>query len=240
MTAIASSRTLFAAGAALAGFALVVNIPYAALIALFDYDDVLRRPAGEVLTTFRAGGTALVAAWWGFALSALGFAIAAGLLGEALREGRPTIPRWVTGLGVASGLVQAAALLRWTFVVPHIAASYAAAPAGSPDQAIAVATYEALNAYVGAGLGEHLGQLLLVVWTAGVAWSLRRLGGATGAIAASGLVTLPFWLAGQTEMLSTVMPDLSAIEAGPIAFMAWEAWILVLGVALIVRALRRG
>ena len=38
---------LIKAGVALAAVAVLANIPYGALIALFDYDDVLRRPASE-------------------------------------------------------------------------------------------------------------------------------------------------------------------------------------------------
>lgn len=67
---------LIKAGIALSAVAVLANIPYAALIALFDYDDVLRRPAGEVLELFHAGGSPLVLAWWTFGLSALGFAVA--------------------------------------------------------------------------------------------------------------------------------------------------------------------
>lgn len=233
-------RAVIAAGASMAFFALAANVPYTALMALFDYDDVLRRPAGEALTLFHQRGGPLVIAWWGFALAAFGFAISAGLLGEAFREGRAAIPRWIVGFGIASGLIQTAALLRWTFVVPHLAAAYAGAPDGSAAQANAVAAYDVLNFYAGAALGEHLGQLLLAVWTAGVALSLRRLGGATGWIALAGLATLPFWLIGQSEMLAPATPGLPSLEVIPIAFMAWELWLVVLGGALVARAVRRG
>ena len=230
-----AARAVFAAGLALAAFAIAANGPYAALIALFDYDDVLRRPAGEVLTAFRAGGAALVAAWWGFALAALGFTAAVGLLGEAFRPGLAAIPRWVTAFGLASGFIQCAALLRWTFVVPGLAESYAAAAPDSPARATAEAIYLTLNAYAGAGLGEHLGQMLLAVWTAGVALSLRRLGGAAGGIALAGLTTVPLWLIGQSEMLAPVLPGLPVVEAAPLAFMSWQLWLAALGIALALR-----
>lgn len=219
------------AGLALAAFAVLANVPYAALIALFDYDDVLRRPPGEVLTLFRAGGEALVLAWWGFAMAAVGFAVAAGLAGEALAR-RGVMPRWATMLGVASGLIQAVALLRWVFAVPHLAAAYAG---GDPSaQTGAIASYETLNLYLGAGLGEHLGQMLLVIWTAAFSLALMRMGGALKIMGWISLATLPLWLVAQTEMLSLSMPSLSVIEAAPIAFMGWMAWLIAAGTAMAI------
>lgn len=227
------------AGIALAVVAVAANFPYAALIELFDYDDVLRRPAGEVLTLFSAGGTPLVMAWWTFALSAIGFAVAAALTGEALKGGKARLPSWFTTFGVLSGVFQAVALLRWTFVIPNLAAAYAQSAEGSAERAAAVTAYEALNWFAGAGMGEHLGQILLMVWTLGVGFALVRMGGAFRWIGAAGMATLPFWIVGQTELLAPSIPGLPVIEVIPYAFMAWEAWMLVLGVALVVKAVRR-
>lgn len=227
---------LIKAGAALAAVAVLANIPYGALIALFDYDDVLRRPAGEVLELFHAGGTPLVMAWWTFGLSAIGFAVAAMLLGEALRDGKAKLATGFTLFGVLSGVFQAAALLRWTFAIPAIATTYVQAAEGSAERAAAISSYEALNTFAGVGMGEHLGQVLLMVWTLGAGLALMRMGGAMKWIGAAGLVTLPLWIVGQTELLSLSMPDLPVIEVLPYAFMGWELWLLVVGVALIMRA----
>jgi len=227
------------AGAVLAIVALAANIPYTALIVMFDYDDVLRREPGEVLSLFAAGGTPLILAWWGFALSSLGLAVGAALVGDALKDGKGAISPSITMFGVLSGVLQAMALLRWTFVIPGVAASYAAAAPGSAESAAAVGAYTTLNAYAGVAIGEHLGQLLLMVWTLGVGLALLKQGGALRWIGAFGLATLPVWSVGQTELLSTVMPELPVIEVIPYAFMAWEVWLLVLGVAMIVRASAR-
>ncbi|HOY76651.1 MAG TPA: DUF4386 domain-containing protein [Hyphomonadaceae bacterium] len=227
---------LIKAGIALSVVAVLANIPYGALIVLFDYDDVLRRPAGEVLELFHAGGSPLVLAWWTFALSALGFAIAAMLLGEALRDGKAKLASGFTLFGVLSGIFQAAALLRWTFAIPNVATAYVNAAEGSAERAAAVSVYESLNTFAGVGMGEHLGQLLLMVWTFGAGLALMRMGGEMKWIGAAGLATLPLWLVGQTELLSLSMPELPVIELLPYAFIGWELWLLVVGVALIVKA----
>lgn len=235
--AAGNRKAWIGAGIALGAVALVSNAPYSMLIALFDYDDVLRRTPGEVLTKFHEAGAPLVWAWWAFAMCAIGFAIASAWLGEALK-GR--LSRAFTLFGVFSGVAQAIALFRWTFVIPPMASAYVSSPDGSAERAAIEASYTMLNAFAGVGIGEHLGQILLMVWTLGVGLAVMRLGGAMKWIGALGLVTLPFWVVGQTELLATAMPDMPVIETIPYAYMAWEAWLLVLGVAMVVRVVRGG
>ena len=161
------------------------------------------------------------------------------LLGEALKDGNAKLSSGFTLFGVLSGIFQAAALLRWTFAIPAVATAYVGAAEGSAERAAAVATYEALNTFAGVGMGEHLGQLLLMVWTLGVGLALMRMGGAMKWIGAAGLATLPLWIVAQTELLSLSMPELPVVELLPYAFMSWELWLLVVGVALIVKAVGR-
>ena len=236
-TEIFNRPAMIKAGLALAAVAVLANVPYGALIALFDYDDVLRRPAGEVLELFQAGGSPLVLAWWTFGLSALGFSVAAMLMGEALKDGKAKLSTGFTLFGVLSGVFQAAALQRWTFSIPSIATAYVQPAEGSAERAAAVAIYEALNTFAGVGMGEHLGQLLLMVWTFGAGLALMRMGGAMKWIGAAGLATLPLWIVGQTELLSLSIPELPVIEVLPYAFMGWELWLLVVGVALVMKAI---
>jgi hypothetical protein len=50
---------------------------------------------------------------------------------------------------------------------------------------------------------------------------------------ARGLVTLPLWVAGQTELLSLSLPELPVIEVLPFRLYGLELWLLVVGVALV-------
>ncbi|MDP3740203.1 MAG: DUF4386 domain-containing protein [Hyphomonadaceae bacterium] len=233
-----SRKIWIGAGLALSFVALASNAPYAALISLFDYDDVLRRSAADVLTKFHEAGTPLVLAWWAFALCAVGFALAAAALGEALKGGRTKLSPAFTMFGVLSGVLQAMALFRWTFAIPQLAAAHAAAPEGSAERIAIETTYSALNGFAGVNIGEHLGQILLMVWTLGIGLAVMRQGGAMKWIGMAGLATLPFWIVGQTELLATAIPEMPVIETIPYAYMAWEAWLLVLGVAMVVKAVR--
>ena len=50
-------------GIAAISLAVGFNLPYAALAVIYDYPGVLRRPPGEALELFLAGGAWLVLAW---------------------------------------------------------------------------------------------------------------------------------------------------------------------------------
>lgn len=229
-------RYSVAAALALVGFLLISNAAYTALTNLFGYDDVLREPVGVVLSRFQAGGPMLILAWAGFAWSALVFIAAAVLVAKALEvEHGQTV--WIaTAVGAASGLVQATGLLRWVFVVPGLASAYTDPAATAVDRAAVAHIYNALNQYGGVALGEHLGQVLLVAWSAGVLAACWRAGGLLRWTSLPGLASLPLWLIGQTELLATVMPGVPVVEVTPLAFMIWMVWLLALAVALLIPA----
>ena len=104
-----------------AGILLIVaplwfNASFALLGNRFDYPDILRRPAGEILDRFRAGGSSLIVLWWAFMLSGLLLIAGAVLLGQVLGFGG--IVAVATTFGVLAGLVQMLGLLRWVYLVP--------------------------------------------------------------------------------------------------------------------------
>lgn len=223
-----------AAAFALVFFLLLSNVAYAALINLFGYDDILREPVDVVLARFQAGGPMLILAWAGFAWSALVFVGAAVLVAKTLKVDHGETVWIATAAGIASGLVQAAGLLRWVFVVPSLATAYQAPLATPADRAAIAQIYNALNQYGGVALGEHLGQLLLVAWSAGILAACWRTGGLLRWTCLPGLVCLPLWLIGQTELLATVIPATPVIEVTPLAFMIWMVWLVALAIALCV------
>ena len=204
-------------------FILALNLPYAMLIELFGYDDILREPTAVTLTAFRAGGTPLLLAWLGFALGALLFAPLAGLLERAigLRAG------WT---GQASAVAQTVGLARWVFIVPILAEAQKDAP--PPLAATIELLYRAQHQMFGTFIGEILGQILLAAWTARYArrlWTLNR------PLALMGAATLPLWVLGLSEPLATVFRSLPVIEVTPLAFIGWQAWLLWFGAWLIWR-----
>lgn len=221
------------AALALIAFLVLANVSYSYLVARFGYDDVLREPVQTVLSRFAAGGSGLVLAWAGFAMSTLVFVGAAPLVALALQTRHRQSVWIVTAAGMASGLLQAVGLFRWVFVIPVLARDYPGADAAG-RAAIEVA-YTVLNQYGGVTLGEHMGQILLVVWSAGVIAACWRAGGILKWTSLIGGVSLPLWCIAQSELYATVIPQTPVIETAPLAFMIWMVWILALGIALWVQ-----
>lgn len=100
---------------------IAFNAAFAALAKTFDYPDILRKPTGEILERFRAGGTGLVLLWWGFAMTAVLFAPLAVLVASTLDGADPVLLTTGATLGVLAAAVQFLGLIRWPFLVPHLA-----------------------------------------------------------------------------------------------------------------------
>jgi hypothetical protein len=210
------------------------NATFALLGKRFDYPDILRKPATEILERFRAGGASLILLWWTFMLSGLLFIPAVVLLGQALRF-TGVVPLAVT-VGVLAGLVQMLGLLRWVYLVPSLARTSADPGLGSGEREATVAVFRAFHQYFGVGVGEHLGYLFTGLWSVltGVAIVGRELipswMGWIGIVLGVGLIV------GSAEFLARDEDDGWSLAgtAIPILYVAWSLWLLALGVALII------
>jgi hypothetical protein len=222
-----------------AGILLIVaplwfNVVFALLGKRFDYPDILRRPATEILDRFRAGGSSLILLWWMFMLSGLLLIPAAVLLGQALGFGG-IVPLAVT-IGVLAGLVQMLGLLRWVYLVPSLARMTADPGLESGQREATIAVFRAMHRYLGVGVGEHLGYLFTGIWSVltGVAIVGRELlpawMGWVGIVVGAGLII------GSAEFLGRDEEDGWALAgtAIPILYIAWSLWLLAMGITLII------
>jgi hypothetical protein len=198
-------RTLLGLAALL--LAIGYNLPFAGLAAQFDYPDILRRPAGEVLTAFAAGGPALVLTWYAFALSAVALILFAPALalGTADWAKRPGLAVMAALVGALAGLAQAIGLMRWVFAIPGMAAAYADPATDAATRAALEVGFGLLNQWGGVAIGEHLGQMLTVVWALavtgitlglgeGLALALGHEAPVLGMLAVAGFLSLSLWL----------------------------------------------
>lgn len=103
--------------------AVLVNVPYTLLIMNFDYPDILRKSAGEILERFAAGGSSLIWTWLAFTWVGLPILFGILLLPKVLNDESPT-GLLALFFGAAGALVQIVGLLRWPFVVSILARSY--------------------------------------------------------------------------------------------------------------------
>jgi len=214
------------AGALLVAVPAVFMTGFTGLQMSFGYPDILRHPAGEVLTRFAAAGADIHLYWYAMfaaALTMIGGTIATGLL---YWERDRLLAGLSMGFGALAGLVQALGLLRWVILMPSLAASYVAPDATPAQQAMAEAIFGFANQYLGAGIGEHVGYLFTAIWTALVAALVVR---DHKILAVAGLAIAVGVAFGLLEPFGVAL-------AGPvvaISFSLWAVWALLLGVQIL-------
>ena len=223
-----------AAGVLLIVAPLWFNATFALLGKRFEYPNILRRPASEILDRFRAGGSSLILLWWMFMLSGLLLIPAVVLLGQALGF-TGIVPLAVT-VGVLAGLVQMLGLLRWVYLVPSLARMNADPALERAQREANIAVFRAMHQYLGVGIGEHLGYLFTGIWSVliGVAIAGEELVptwmGWAGIVIGAGLIVGSAEFLGPNEEHGWSVAD----AAIPILYIAWSLWLLAMGVALIV------
>lgn len=210
-----------------------LNIPYTLLAINFDYDNVLREPAGEVLTKFAAGGSSLVLTWFAFGMGALLFVPLAGLIRRVFSKDEVSFLAETTTAGILSGVLQAFGLMRWAFVIPIIAATYSKPESTPVMKEAALMAYSVLNQYGGVVVGEHLGQMLLCFWTFGISRAILITNRFSRLLGWFGMLSCALWLGAQLELISTTVPELPVVEVVPVAFILWQVWLLSFGIILI-------
>jgi hypothetical protein len=207
---------------------LLIAVPVAftaifiALGAVFDYPDVLSAPTDEVLREFVDGGDGLVALWYGFMLTGVGFVPIAVLLPRVLGVGG-ALGATSVAVGVLAGALQFVGLARWPFLVPSLADTYLDPQASAATREAAAVTFQAFNDYAGGALGEHLGYLFTAGWTLLVSASLRR-----GWLAGLGAVSALGVAAGMLEPLVEAAGTVNAV-----AYAAWAIWLVIVGLWLL-------
>lgn len=230
----ADTRRRRATGVALLSFAVAVNVPFAVLAATFDYPDVLRRGAGEVLPRVHAAGALLLVPWYAYAAVAAAFVPLSLALRRVLRAPHGALAG-TTLAGVLAGVFQLLGLLRWVFVVPVLAASHGDPGASDATRAAAEQSFALVHQLFGVAIGEHLGQLCTAVWTFGVVRALAANGEVPRWLPWPGAIAALLLVLGQAEAFATVVPfALGPLAlAVPLGFVLWSLWLAALGIVLL-------
>lgn len=219
--------------------AVLVNVPYAILIATFDYPDILREPAGTVLVRFQAGGSGLILTWLAFAWAGFPILLALGLLHRVLvaadGEDRHPYLGIATAIGVAGAVTQMVGLLRWVFVVPALAGIYTDTASSQTARDASVVTFEAVHQYGGVLIGEHLGQAFTQVWMVLIGVALLRSRSFPTWLGAMGIASAAVYALGHAELIATAIPGFPYWGlAGLVGSLLWLAWLVALGVYLLL------
>lgn len=229
------------AATTLAGLLLILvpiafNVAFGTLAARFDYPDVLRRPTGEVLAAFAAGGMRLVLTWWAFALTAVAMVPLVVVLSSALADADQTLLALATVTGVLAGAVQFLGLVRWPFLVPYLAREAADPEASEARREAVDVVFQAFNRYLGVAVGEHLGYALTGAWTALAGAAMVQSDAIPAWTGVPALVIGPVLMLCALEFVGGHEPRgwRVAERLTPPAYVAWSLWLMVTGVALLV------
>jgi hypothetical protein len=156
--------------------AILVTVPFFILQSVFEFPDILRQPADYALRLFVQHQSVIVPTYYLFLMSALmGLPLTFALVryfasNEAAAKGNPSL----AGFGVAMVVFQALGFSRWVFAVPMLAHDYFAPNASESSKEALALVYDTLNRYLGMTVGEHLGFLMMGVWTLVLSWQMLR------------------------------------------------------------------
>lgn len=212
--------------------AIGVFVPYTILTLTFNYPDILRQESGIILRQFHQGGSSLIYTWFAFALLGLPLLVAYSFIGQKLEPGMRQM-KWVTTIGIISGVVQIIGLLRWVFIVPVLATEFVNTSSSTRQDAIEI-SFKVIHQFGGVLLGEHLGQLFTIIWTVFIALALLKVNIIPKWLAWWGFIASFIYFLAQAELLATVIPTFPVIDrAGFIGSTLWLLWILLVGVKFI-------
>lgn len=198
--------------------AVLANLAFAALGSVFDYPDVLDRPAADVLAAFRAHEGA-VSAW--FTVLALSAALLAPIAVGVGRLSPDPRMRLAVRVGIAAAAVQVIGLARWPLLVPGFAAD------GDVDG------FRMAGDVLGTAIGETVGYALTAAWTVLVVLVLGR-GFAGRWFTGLGWASAVLVGAGVASPLGLPVID----EANFIGYVLYSVWLVAFGVVLLARAPR--
>ncbi|CAM3973558.1 DUF4386 family protein [Smaragdicoccus niigatensis] len=202
--------------ALLVAAAVGMNLVFGVLGAVFDYPNVLAKPAADQLTMFRHNEVAVVTC---FALLAL---TAALLIPIAIRVGALASSRAMrvaVVAGIAAAIVQVIGLARWPIVVPFLA------DRAAHGDTHAVSQFEMLGNVVGGWIGETLGYLLTATWTVLVVVALTQL---PQWFRVTGVVS-----AGLIAVGALVKFDVPGADiANFLGYVVWSGWLIAFAVLL--------
>ncbi len=209
---------------------LLLYAGYTVLALVFDFPDVLRRPAVERLDLFVRQATVVRPAYWLLALTGFTQIVMAALLYQSLPARGRTVALLGLIFGVLAGALQTLGFIRWAILVPYLAR--AMGDPGLPDvtrQAVALVE-GAFNRYAGMAVGEHLANLCLFLWTLCVGIAFRGPGPVDRRLGTIGIALAPLALLLALEQLDIAPRALGLVT--DLVFPAWVVWLVVVAAAL--------
>lgn len=154
------------------------------------------------------------------------------MIGQKFENKAPLV-HMATTIGVIGLIVQLVGLLRWTFVVPVLADTFAHATDEATKTA-AIISFKTIHQFAGVILGEHLGQLFTISWTVMLSISFAKLKLMPKWVNGPGIIIAAIYLLAQAELFATVIKGFPVWElAGFIGSTLWLVWLIIIGITFL-------
>ncbi|MNI13682.1 hypothetical protein D3C73_669160 [compost metagenome] len=207
---------------------ILVTTPFLILQSVFEFPDILRKPASDVFELFQSRKSVIIPTYYIFMLSGLlliPLSLAVHHLLKVNAESSMLLSV-TTGFGVSAGIAQILGFIRWPFLIPYLADTYLSSTATAATKEAVVVVYETFNRYAGMAVGEHLGWVLLGIWLVGISMlqiksTLFKKGvGLLGLLSGLGLIVSAF-----EQLAGALAPTFASLNIAANWLMV--AWLLI-------------
>ncbi len=201
---------------------VVVSISaFLALMAVFEFPDVLRQSSALRLELFTNNQSIIVPSYYMLALTGLGQMIISVLFAQQLSKTNSIVTLGLL-FGILTGLFQLIGFIRWPILVPYLASH------SSSNPELIALIEGAFNHFIGMALGEHLGFLMQGLWTICIGVSLLNIDSIDRKISFAGITIGSLTCLFSYEPLG--VPALSYLTNPVLS--AWYIWLLYLSLIL--------
>ena len=197
---------------------------FGVLAPAIDWPASLDLPPATILPLILDQAGPVFAGYLSYLVHALLLIPIAVVLRHSLRM-PPVLGGIAVALGVLAGFAKTLGIVRWTLLMPGLAAAWVDPAATEATRAAIAVTYAAFNAYAG-GVGEVLGVGLFAgLWTILVSVALVRLGGGARWLGLAGLAAAGLLLTTLLTVVGIENPILLTLSG-----ILWQLWTFALAI----------
>lgn len=157
-------------------FIIIVAIGFAlsqiGITKFFNYPEILRQPAQEVLQTYYDKRKKIQPCWVIFSLSSLMLIALSGVFYRLLNTKNTPYLIIGTFFGIAASIFYVIGLMRWVFLADNLSSKYMTINTSTEEKDTLVIIFEAFHVYCGNSIGETMGFLCMGLWITMVGFAI--------------------------------------------------------------------
>ncbi len=203
---------------------------YSGLVSYFQFPEVLRFPATELMELFVVNQSKIVSFYYLFVLSQIAFIGVVLTMHHYLSQEASVYLTLSTGFGILAGLCQAVGFARWSFLVPYLAGIVQDPASTDTMRETALIVFQSFHNFAGIAVGENIFFVLEGLWALSLSahlFSKRSMSIRLTAVPAlSGVAILVYSL----EQFGGVMSALGPLNV--VSHAALVFWFIALSVTL--------